>query len=400
MLKGRARYSVAGALLFIAVGVASGSLAQTIEDERRALATAKAQSFAADQRAIRLEQQAAVQTSAAEAAKAQAAAIASRIQSAEAEITAAEARIALVDGLRAEARARLLAKQEPAIKLVAALQLMARRPPALAFVQPGSLTDLVHVRAVLSAIMPVLKARTAGLRAELEDSRRLRKDADVALLALNAGQKRLVNERASLVRLSALRRRESQSLTGSAIIEQDRAMALGEKARDIVSLMADINEGAEVRTQLETLSGPLLRPVRPGEARATPSEIVTLPQVRLPYRLPVAGTVVIGLGEVSGAGVRARGLTIATRAQAQVVAPAAGRIAFAGRFRGFGQIVIVDHGGRWTTLITSLSTLDVRVGDIVVQGGPIGRAGDERPTVTVELRRDNQPVDITPFVAG
>ena len=400
MRTGRARYTVAGALLFIAVGVASGSLAQTIEDERRALATAKAQSFAADQRAIRLEQQAAVQTSAAEAAKAQAAAIASRIQSAEAEITAAEARIALVDGLRAEARARLLAKQEPAIKLVAALQLMARRPPALAFVQPGSLTDLVHVRAVLSAIMPVLKARTAGLRAELEDSRRLRKDADVALLALNAGQKRLVNERASLVRLSALRRRESQSLTGSAIIEQDRAMALGEKARDIVSLMADINEGAEVRTQLETLSGPLLRPVRPGEARATPSEIVTLPQVRLPYRLPVAGTVVIGLGEVSGAGVRARGLTIATRAQAQVVAPAAGRIAFAGRFRGFGQIVIVDHGGRWTTLITSLSTLDVRVGDIVVQGGPIGRAGDERPTVTVELRRDNQPVDITPFVAG
>lgn len=400
MRTGRARYTVAGALLFIAVGVASGSLAQTIEDERRALATAKAQSFAADQRATRLEQQAAVQTSAAEAAKAQAAAIASRIQSAEAEITAAEARIALVDGLRAEARARLLAKQEPAIKLVAALQLMARRPPALAFVQPGSLTDLVHVRAVLSAIMPVLKARTAGLRAELEDSRRLRKDADVALLALNAGQKRLVNERASLIRLSAIRRRESQSLTGSAIVEQDRAMALGEKARDIVSLMADINDGAEIRAQLETLSGPLLRPIRPGEARATPSEISTLPQIRLPYRLPVAGSVVTGLGEVSGAGVRARGLTIATRAQAQVVAPAAGRIAFAGRFRGFGQIVIIDHGARWTTLITSLSALDVRVGDIVVQGGPIGRAGGERPTVTVELRRDNQPVDITPFVAG
>ncbi len=400
MLTRRARYIVAGALLFVGAGVASVSPAQSIEDERRALATAKAQSFAADERAARLEQQAAVQTSAAEAAKAQAAAVASHIQSAESEITAAEARIALIEGLRAEARARLLAKQEPAIKLIAALQLMTRRPPALAFVQPGSLTDLVHVRAVLSAIMPVLKARTAGLRAELEESRRLRKSADVALLALNTGQKRLVNERASLVRLATLRRRASQSLTGSAIIEQDRAMALGEKARDIVSLMSDINNGAEIRARLETLSGPVLRPARPGDTRATPSEIVTLPQIRLPYRLPVVGTVITGLGEVSGAGVRARGLTIATRAQAQVVAPAAGRIVFAGPFRGFGQIVIVDHGRRWTTLITSLSALDVRVGDIVVQGGPIGRAGAERPTVTVELRRDNVPIDITPFVAG
>lgn len=396
----RVRYLVAGALLFGGAVVAGVATAQSIEDERRALAVAKAQSFAADQRAARLEQLAAVQTSAAEAANSQAAAVASRIQSAEAEISAAEARVAIIDRLRAEARSRLLAKQEPAIKLIAALQLMTRRPPALALVQPGSLTDLVHVRAVLSAIMPVLRARTASLRAELEQSRRLRKDADQALLALNAGQKRLVSERASLVQLATIRRRESQSLSGSAIIEQDRAMALGEKARDIVSLMSDINAGAEVRAQLETLSGPVLRPTRPGDPRATPIEVATLPQVRLPYRLPVAGTVITGLGEVSDAGVRARGLTIATRSQAQVVSPAAGRIAYAGPFRGFGQIVIVDHGRRWTTLITSLSALDVRVGDIVVQGGPIGRAGNDRPTVTVELRRDNQPIDITPFVAG
>ena len=386
---------MAGALLF-----AGGATAQSIEEERRALENAKAQSAAADIRAARLEKLAAVQTNAAQAARAQAAAVASRIQSAESDITAAEARIALIDRLRNEAKARLLAKQEPAIKLIAALQLMARRPPALALVQRGSLSDLVHVRAVLAAIMPVLHARTAGLRAELDEGRRLRKDADRALVALSDGQKRLITERASLVQLALIRRRESQTLTGSAIIEQDRAMALGEKARDIVSLMSDINASAETRAQLETLSGPVLRPQRPGEPRAIPLEANILPSVRLPYRLPVTGTVITGLGEVSDAGVRARGLTIATRALAQVVSPAAGRIVFAGPFRGFGQIIIVDHGGRWTTLITSLSALDVRVGDIVVQGGPLGRAGNERPTVTVELRRDNQPVDITPFVAG
>ena len=112
------------------------------------------------------------------------------------------------------------------------------------------------------------------------------------------------------------------------------------------------------------------------------------------------GRVITGLGEVSSAGVRARGLTIATRAQAQVIAPAGGRIVFAGPYRGYGNIIIIDHGRRWTTLITSLSALDVGVGDNVVQGSPLGRTGSERPTVTVELRRANSPVDITPFVAG
>ena len=95
---------------------------------------------------------------------------------------------------------------------------------------------------------------------------------------------------------------------------------------------------------------------------------------------------------------RARGLTIAARDGALVVAPAAGRVAFAGPFRGFGQIIIIDHGGGWTSLITSLAALDVRVGENILQGGPLGRAGGDRPTITVDLRRGNQPVDITPLL--
>ncbi|MFM9851924.1 MAG: murein hydrolase activator EnvC family protein [Sphingomonadaceae bacterium] len=386
---------VMGALLF-----ASVADAQSIEQEREALVRAKAQAAAADRRAEALEQKAALEISEAEAAKAQAAAFASRIQSAESEISAAEARINLIEGLRAEQRARLRAKQEPAVRLVAALQMISRRPPALALVQPGSVTDLVHVRAILASVLPVLKARTAGLRAELEAGRRLRLDAEQALAALAESRSRLVTERAALVRLAAEHRRASDALTGSALVEQDRAVALGEQARDIVELMADINTGAETRERLAALGGPVLRPPSPADPRADPVDPVDTAQRGLPYRIPVVGTVVAGLGEVSDAGVRSRGLTFSTRAQAQVIAPATGRIAFAGPFRGFGQIVIIDHGRRWTTLVTSLATLDVQVGDNVVQGSPIGRAASERPTVTVELRRGNVPIDITPFVAG
>jgi septal ring factor EnvC (AmiA/AmiB activator) len=90
----------------------------------------------------------------------------------------------------------------------------------------------------------------------------------------------------------------------------------------------------------------------------------------------------------------ARGLTIATRPGAQVVAPTSGRIAFAGPFRGYGNIVVIDHGLGWTTLLTSLAALNVKVGDSVDAGAPIGRAGPDRPTITVELRRRGTPVDI------
>jgi septal ring factor EnvC (AmiA/AmiB activator) len=111
------------------------------------------------------------------------------------------------------------------------------------------------------------------------------------------------------------------------------------------------------------------------------------------------GRVVTGLGELSDAGVRARGVTIASARDAQVIAPAAGRIAYAGAFRGYGKIVIVDHGGGWTSLITGLGSVSTRVGDNVPQGAPIGRApGGDDPRVTVELRRRDRAVDMMPLV--
>ena len=390
----RARHIVAGALL-----LASVAGAQSIDEERRALAAAKTQSQAANTRAEQLERRAAAEMSAAERAKSESAAVAARIQSAEAEITAAEARIRLIEQLRSEQRARLAAKQEPAVKLLAALQMMARRPPGLALVQPGSTRDLVHVRAILSTMLPIVNARTQGLRAEIQAGRKLRADADLALRAVEAGTQRLALQRERLVKLAATRRLASQRLTRGAINEQDRAIALGEKARDIVELMADVSAAAEVRTALEALPGPSLRPSRPGDARADAIDAAPEPSTRFAYRLPVAGTVVTGLGEVSETGVRARGVTIAARSGALVVAPANGRIAFAGPFRGFGQIVIIDHGDGWTTLITSLAALDTNVGDNILQGGPIGRAGNSRPTITIELRRGNRPVDITPLIS-
>ncbi len=393
----RVRHIVAGALLF--GGLAN---AQSIEDDRTALSRAKAQSLLAEQRAARLEAQADGEMSEAESAKQRAAAVAARIQSAEADIAAAESRISLIVRLQAEQNARLAAKQEPAVRLAAALQTLGRRPPALALVQPGSIDDLVHVRAVLASVIPILRRRTADLRAEIAGSKKLKHDSELAVAALDASKKKLAVQRSTLDQLAARHRAQSQVIQGSAMVEQDRAMAMGEKARDIADLIKQLDADAEIRARLAQLPGPMLRPARPGDAAAATEAATASADLTqtIPYRLPVAGKIVTGLGEVSEAGVRARGLTLATREDAQIVAPNGGRIAFAGPYRGYGNIVIIDHGRGWTSLITSVSVLDVRTGDNVVQGSPVGRAGNDRPTVTVELRHANKPVDIGAIMGG
>jgi murein hydrolase activator len=373
--------------------------AQTVEDERRALARAKAQSMLAEQRAEKLEDLAEEQLNEVEAVKARSAAVASRIQATEADISAAESRIALIDRMRTEWRAQLAEQQRPAIRLVAALQTLSRRPPALALVQPGSFDDLAHVRAVLASLMPKLRARTASLRTQIARGKELKADADRALGALEGAKDRLSGQRVELEQLAARKRQLADLTKGDALQEEDVAIAMGEKARDIGDLLDKVGEQGAIRDRLASLPGPTLRPTRPDAGGSEPGDAQAGPRVSIPYRLPVAGSVVTGLGEVSGFGVRSRGLTLATRPSAQIVAPSPGEIVFAGKFGSYGNIVIIDHGQGWTSVITSFDILSVSVGDSVLQGSPLGVAGEDRPQITVELRQKNQPVDITRIVS-
>lgn len=382
-------------LMAIGGALAAQAPAGGIAADRARLIEAKAQSAAAQARSVKLEQAAAAERDEALKARQQEAAVAARIQRGEADIAAAQARITIIRRLLDGQRARLATKQGPVVRLLAALQALARRPVVISLVQPGSVNDLVHVRAVLGSVMPQVKARTADVRADLARTRRLQAGAALAVDTLNESRRRLEAERLVLTRLEAEHRLKSRALGRDALFESDRAIGLGERARDIVDLMDQLGDQAETRAALESLPGPLPRPPKPGEA---PSPIDTLAWSRdaPPYRLPVDGKVVTGLGEISDAGVRSRGLTIQTASAAQVIAPAAGRVVFARRFRDYGMVVIIDHGGGWTSLIANLGSISVAVGDRVGQGAPVGRAvtGDA-PRVTIELRRKDRAIDMT-----
>ena len=106
--------------------------------------------------------------------------MAARIQQSEAEIQVAQAKIALIDRQREALRLRIAARQEPVVRLTAALQLMARRPLAFSLMRADTLRDTVYLRAVLETMLPEVRQRTAGLRQEIVRGRALQASARLA----------------------------------------------------------------------------------------------------------------------------------------------------------------------------------------------------------------------------
>lgn len=376
-----------GGALVGGLGLGAAAIANS---PQTALLRAQAEARGAQSRVRALEARADAATTRINRTRAALAAAVARIAAAEAGISAAEARVRIVDERRAAQRVRLAAEERPAVMLVAGLQTLARRPPALALVQPGSLQDLVHTRALLASTMPAIAARTAGMRAELALAERIERQSVAAAASLRARRADLDTERRRLAALEARGLARRQVFVDAALGEGDRVLALGEDARAIVSQSQQRRDDAAVVAVLARLPGPSLRPG---------SRIGAPPSSGRPrYLMPVAGRLLVGAGEISAAGVHARGLTLATAENAPVIAPADGRVVYAGPFRSFGYIAIVDHGGGWTTLVTDLAALDVSFGDTVDRGEALGRAASRRPQVTIELRRGGRPVPITPLL--
>ena len=387
-----------GAALTLALPASDAAPATALIDPAEAeaaLARATREGRLADARAQKLTAAAEAATEAAQKTASEAAALAARIQQAEAGIESARARLAIAKDKRARLTARLAAKQEPTARLAAALQTAARRPLALAALQPGSLEDVVHVRAVMASAVPRIRARTASLRADLERGRALEAQASAAVEQLRSGESALLQRRSELAALEQQQRLASRTTQAAALREAERALALAEEARDLDGLVGKLGEVAMLRDELAALPGPVLRPA--DLAAALPPEPAPAPSASAPppsdFQLPVQGRTLVGFGAKRESGLASTGLTLAPARQAQVVAPARGRVAFAGAYRGFGRIVIIEHAGGWTSLVTGLERVDVAVGDNVIGGSPVGRAAGGASPVTIELRRDGKPVN-------
>lgn len=371
-------------------GTFAAAAAQDARSEAAALQQARSEAQQATQRYRQLDTAAQQATNEADRARIAAEALAARIEAAEADLTASERRISVIAAYQAAQHARLQEQQQPVIRLTAALQTMTRRPAALALVQPGSVRDAIHVRSLLAATMPEIRRRTASLRAEVARSAELRRQSEQARAALAGSRTALGERRTALATFETQQRGRSQQLAGLALSESDRALVLGERAQALAGSLSS-------RQSEEALAAALARLPGPGPR---PGAVQPPAQDAIPYSLPVQGRLLTGVGEISEGGVHSRGLTLETDAQAEVIAPAAGRVLYAGAFRRYENVVIIDHGNGWTSVITNLAALEVAQGAAVQRGQRLGRTGDGSPRVTVELRRDGRPVPFAQFLGG
>ena len=367
------------ALLLIASSAALGASAPLqpellpIDLELR---QARSDAAAAEARQRRFEAAATKASDLASRLRAQQLAAAEAIAVAEARISAADAEARLIRTYLAVQRQRLAAEQAPASSLLAGLALMARRPPILLLADSGSAEELVKLRLLIAATTPAIQARTAALADQLDRGSRLERAALQARSAMAGSRDELARRRTAFAELEARAVRLAEGRGAEALSAGDVAIASEERLSELGRAAQSGRSANELALELAGL-GPAPLP-RAGNSQ----------QTELADVLPSAAPVIDGLGAVSAAGVRSRGVTLATRRGNALVAPAAGRILFAGPFRDYDGVVIIDHGRGWKSVLVNAGSSLGR-GTAVKLGDPLGIA---LGPVEVQLQHGGRPV--------
>ncbi len=382
------RFAITLTLLALTPLCVAGTLmaqgTSSLDAQQQALSDAKAKALKAERRSEFLRQEANNAASTADRIVAQRAVLSAEIDAAEAQIDAANARMAIIARRQRTQRSRLGRESEPMLRLNAALQQMTSRPTTLMMAQPGQREDYIHLRAVMATVQPEIIRRTGALRQQIAVQNELRAQELVALKSLSDARTRLQSRRTALARLEGDVRGKADSLTADAAIEFEQAIAQGERARDIVGRLDIQRLSSEKAAELAALEGPMLR--QTPDRRQSSNQTV--------YMLPARGAIVSGFNELNPTGYRERGLKMAVAASSPIVAPAAGKVSYAGKYRSYGQIVIIEHGNGWNTLITNLDAVQVVKGTNVAQGAVLGASGEDVAEIGVELRKNGRVMDI------
>jgi septal ring factor EnvC (AmiA/AmiB activator) len=356
----------------VLLAAASAPVVPVAETADAALARARIEASQAAKRLSQLEAEAGKAGSEAERLKSQQVAAAAAIEATEAKIGEQDAQLRLARVQVALAEQRLAAKRAPLAALLSGLATMGRQPPILALADQGSVEEMIRVKALLDATMPVIERRSAMLQADLAVRQQSADAADKVRQDLATSRIELDQRRQRFAELEAAASDRATRLAVEAFGAGDRVLASDE------TLAAARSEAESRQARLAELDFAPARPIRGDSA---------LPQSDFAYSLPVDAPLIDGLGSVSKAGISSRGLKFATSRGAPVIAPADGEIVFAAPYRGQDGIVIIEHPGGRTSLLLGVSSEKPR-GSKVRRGEFIGRA---LGPLGVELRLNGVP---------
>jgi septal ring factor EnvC (AmiA/AmiB activator) len=304
---------------------------------------------------------------------------------------------------------RLAERRAVLAEVLAALQRMGRRPPPAIIVQPEDALMSVRSAILLGAAVPELRTRAEAVSASLKELAAVRDKLDAERARLKADAAQLIEERQRVALLIEERKKAEASSQEALEVERRTASELGRKATSLKELIDRLE--TEIASVPAT-TAPQQVPAPPGgSGRFAPAIAFAEAKRMLPR--PVSGVEIRGFGEDDGLGGTAQGLSIATRSAAQIISPADGSVVYAGPFRSYGQLLIVNCGDGYHVLLAGMERIDVEIGQFVLAGEPVAVMGDQRlasagaagvgasqPLLYVEFRKDGTAVDPGPWWAG
>jgi len=347
---------------------------------------------------------------------------AAQIRDIEANIDATQARLALLDHQERLLQKSLDERRAVIVEILAALQRIGRQPPPALLVRPEDALQAVRTAITLGAVLPEMRAQADALAGDLSDLLRVRKEIVEEHDRLSQNLDLLARDQ---LRMSMLidERQSKQAVAEQALdAERQQAADLARQVDGIKDLIAKLEAGLDPATRAARASARAIADdaTQPELAalgdpgRLSPAVAFANMHGRL--RLPVNGARIREFGGSDGVGGTQKGLSIAARPGAQITAPCDGWVVYAGAFRSYGQLLILNAGGGYHVLLAGMERISVDLGQFVLTGEPVAVMGDgsqatatvttapkqaglKQPVLYVEFRKDGTPIDPSPWWA-
>jgi len=311
-------------------------------------------------------------------------------------------------------------------EVLAALERMGRNPPPALLVSPDDALASVRSAILLGAVVPGMRKAADKLIADLGDLSNLEASAATEKATLTTTLTNSLEEERRMDLLIAENDKHSQENAAEVAAERKRSEELAGKATSLEGLVASLESqigsvrDAATAAREEEERRALMTDQQRADARAlAESGVPDKNRIAPAYRfsdlkqkleLPVAGDILRQFGDDDGTGHTADGLTLATGPGALVTAPADGLVVYAGAFRSYGQMIILDTGDGFHMVLSGMDAIKTRQGKFVFAGEPLAVMGEKRvasatalaletsrPTLYIEFRKDGKPVDSRPW---
>ncbi|MEA2837513.1 MAG: murein hydrolase activator, partial [Bradyrhizobium sp.] len=302
--------------------------------------------------------------------------VAARVRGVETRIADAEARLRPLDAREQQIRSSLDSRRSEIVEVLAALQRAGRRAPPALLVRPEDALQSLRTAMLLGSVVPEMRAQAERLVGDLSELIGLRKTIATERDQLAVDRDKLKGDQVQLASFVEERQRKQSAIEKDMEAEGTRALALARQADSLQGLIARMEQdlkSAAKAAEIASLKGtpvalngkPNLKALKdPG--RLSPA--IAFASAKGLFALPVNGVRIREFGGSDGVGGAEKGISLATRAGAQVTTPCDGWVVYAGPFRSYGQLLILNAGGGYHVLIAGMERISVNIGQFVLTG--------------------------------